>query len=167
MGGCGETLSVVNAGLKLKRDAEKEKTPYAAVFCVIDRDEHPEQRYRGAFDKAYYENDLRVVWANEAFELWYFLHFHYVDTALHRDDLVAKLSDCLEGTYEKSDTSIYDQLLERQPVAIRNAQKLEMFNEGADHPWMENPSTNVHHLVHTLNSLAKLNLGDDPPTIEA
>ena len=29
-------------------------------------------------------NDLKVAWSNEAFELWYLLHFIFLDTAITR-----------------------------------------------------------------------------------
>ena len=164
-GGCGETLSVVNRGIALRQEAIKAKTPFVETFCVIDRDEHPEERYRKAFEVAQQLNDLHVIWANEAFELWYLLHFQYLDAGLHRDHLNERLAERLESTYDKADDTIYDRLLSRQSVAIKNAERLEKYNAASAAPWFDNPSTNIHDLVRLLNQLAELKR--DAETIES
>lgn len=164
-GGCGETLSVVNRGLALRAEALKAGTPFVETYCVIDRDDHPEDRYRSAFEVANQFNDLHVIWANEAFELWYLLHFQYLDAGLRRDLINEKLSERLESSYDKADASIYERLLSRQSVAIKNADSLKKEHAASAKPWFENPSTNIQDLVRLLNQLAALNQGDDAPKL--
>ncbi len=91
-GGCGETLSVVNRGIELRNEAIKAGTPFVETYCVIDRDDHPVDRYRSAFEVANEYNDVHVIWANEAFELWYLLHYELLNAGLRRELLNQKLS---------------------------------------------------------------------------
>jgi hypothetical protein len=48
-GGAGNTVSVVERALELRDVALRAKRPFAHVWCVIDRDEHPLDRYNRAF----------------------------------------------------------------------------------------------------------------------
>ncbi|MEP7343188.1 MAG: RloB family protein [Acidobacteriota bacterium] len=89
---------------------------------------------------------------NEAFELWYLLHFHYYDAAIPRREYCAKLTDLLGHKYEKNSKTIYDELLSRQATAIRNAEKLFSSYKPCK-PESDNPSTTVHLLVKALNEL--------------
>jgi hypothetical protein len=72
------TLGLVEHAIGLRNRADGSGTPYASVWCVFDRDSFAEDNYRKAFALAR-ENGMRVAWANEAFELWYLLHFNYHD----------------------------------------------------------------------------------------
>ena len=98
-----------------------------------------------------------MAWANEAFELWYLLHFDYHDTCISRDDYRKKLRQSgLE--YDKADEMIFEKLNARQATALKFAHKLESrWNElGKSFPERECPSTSVHKLVEFLNELADL-----------
>ena len=150
------TDSLVEAAIDAINKALRKKTPYSEVWCVFDRDSFPMKNYARAFELALKHN-LRTAWTNEAFELWYLLHFDYVDSAISRKDYAKKLSDRgLE--YDKADRGVYDKVRENQQTAIRNAKRLERYwNEcGCKFPERENPSTNVHRLVEFLNDLADL-----------
>lgn len=96
--------------------------------------------------------DLTAVWTNEAFELWYLLHFGYNDTAIGRHDLISKLERHLGQRYAKSDKNIYDKLMEnpvRLKDAIKNATRLMSDNRQPE----TNPSLNVHLLVQKLEGI--------------
>lgn len=151
-GGCGNTISVVDRGLELRQEAIKNKAPFAKVFCVIDRDEHPIERYQKCFDVTYNYNDIQVIWINEAFELWYVLHFHYLDVATHRHDLAKKCSELLGRQYDKSDTSVYDCLKDKMATAEKYAEKLERLWQGEPKPYLKNPSTNLPDLIAILKN---------------
>lgn len=150
-GGAGNTLSVVERGIELKTQAEKDGAPFAHVWCVFDRDDHPIDRYRRAFDLGKPHNDLTVIWGNECFELWYLLHFCYRDTGIRRDKLFKEIStpERLNRKYEKCDKEMFTLLRAHTETAIRNAEKLAKFNRLP----AENPSTNIHRLVSELLKL--------------
>ena len=126
-------------------------TPYGDVWCVFDRDSFPESNYARAFDLAR-THRFHVAWSNEAFELWYLLHFNY--TGIPRRQYAEKLAR--HFSYDKADRGIYHRLKNLQPEAIKNARKLERHWSFALRPEVNNPSTRVHHLVEFLNELAGL-----------
>jgi hypothetical protein len=85
------------------------------------------------------------------------LHFDYLCTGLSRNQYKHKLEE--RGLdYDKADEDIYDKLRDRQPTALKNAQRLESHwrKSGRGLPERENPSTSVHQLVDVLNDLAAL-----------
>jgi hypothetical protein len=149
------TDSLVGEAIKLKGRAEKACQPYNEVWCVFDRDNFLLANYHRAFELAR-ANGIKVAWANEAFEIWYLLHFNYHDTGISRDEYKAKLKPHLD--YEKSDKTIYSQVKEFQATALKNARRLERhWNDmGEKFPERQNPSTSVHKLVEFLNELADL-----------
>jgi hypothetical protein len=150
------TESLVEEATRRVKQATADGIKYSEVWCVFDRDSFPEQNYIRAFQLAA-RAGIKVAWANEAFELWYILHFDYLDTGLGRDLYKQKLRERgLE--YDKADEGIYEKIKDRQTTAIRNAQRLEAFwnQNGKRFPERENPSTSVHRLVNFLNELGEL-----------
>lgn len=150
------TDSLIQAAIDAKDKALKKKTPYSQVWCVFDRDSFPMKNYARAFELAR-TNKIKTAWTNEAFELWYLLHFDYVDSAISRKDYADKLLK--RGlAYDKADRGVYAKISEKQDTAIRNAKKLGRYwNEnGCKSPERENPSTNVHELVELLNEFVGL-----------
>lgn len=147
-GGAGNTVSVVEKAISLKEEAEYNHKPYAHIWAVMDRDEHPVDRYRRAFDLGKLHNDLTVIWANESFELWYLLHFCYRDTEIGRAEINRELGagERLNRKYEKFDKEVFALLEGRTQIAIKHATRLGRFNPSP----MTNPSTNIHLLVGEL-----------------
>lgn len=135
----------------LVRQAVSLKEGYDQVWCVFDRDSFPAQDFNAAFEIAR-PHDIKIAYSNEAFELWYLLHFHYYDAAIPRREYCAKLTELLGHKYEKNSEVIYEELLGRQADAIRNAKKLYS-NYKPCRPERDNPSTTVHLLVSALNEL--------------
>lgn len=157
VGGAGNTQSVVRKGIELQNKATTRRAPYARVWCVIDKDDHPDRRYHEAFHLANHRSrpEFAVIWANECFELWYLLHFVYRDTAIGRAALATELGkpDRLGKPYRKGDASIFPILAPLRETAIRNSQKLLDLGAHRDHPHMHNPSTNLHELIKMLIAL--------------
>lgn len=118
------------------------------VWCVFDRDSTRKQQFNDAIYLAE-SNGLRVAYSNQAFELWYLLHFDYHDTALHRKQYMDILTDRLKLKYRKNDERIYDLLERYQETAIQRARRL--CEQQADlQPADANPSTTVYRLVEEL-----------------
>ena len=158
VGGAGNTLSVVQKGIQLQQSASAKGAPYAKVWCVIDRDDHPLDRYQQAFQlAASHHPEFTVIWANECFELWYLLHFSHHTSAIGRDDLFRKLAhpDRLGKSYSKTDTSITIYLAPMRDQAIRRAVKLLDDVSNPRQPHLHNPSTNLHELIKVLIALTE------------
>lgn len=153
------TDSLVEEAMKLKDRAAVACQPYNEVWCVFDRDSFPLTNYHRAFELAR-ANGIKMAWANEAFEIWYLLHFNYHTAGISRNDYKAKLKPNLE--YDKADKTIYAKVKSFQETAIKFAHKLERhWNElGEKFPERQNPSTSVHKLVEFLNELADLGSTD-------
>jgi len=143
------TLSLVQRTCELMRQDD-----YAQVWCVFDRDSFPAERFNEALNQAQQRN-IRVAYSNEAFELWYLLHFDYHDAALSRTRYQQMLTQRLGKPYRKNALDMYDLLKERQPEATRNARRL-LDSYGPNHnPERDNPCTTVHQLVEELNRCAR------------
>lgn len=149
MGTGYNTLSLVQEALRLRDQAEQKEAPYDQVWSVFDRDSFPAHQVDNAWHKAL-ENGIHTAFSNEAFELWYILHFHFVDSACSRTEYQSMLSQRLKRPYHKNDPSIYRDLRPRQKMAIANAEKL-LAQYTNRHPSQDNPSTEVHKLVQELN----------------
>lgn len=143
------TASLVGKTMEIR---DKSTTLYDEVWCVLDRDSFPAENFNKALKLAD-NNKIKVAFSNEAFEIWYLLHFHYHDSATSRTEYGRMLTERLGIKYRKNDPAMYDRLLSMQGQAIRNAEKLLLsYPEHA--PEKNNPSTTVHLLVMELNKFS-------------
>jgi len=140
------TVRLVQKAIKVQKES---MPPYNKVWCVFDRDSFPAKDFNKAIKEAK-KKGIEVAYSNEAFELWYFLHFDYCDSAMSRDQYQEKLSDLLGHKYEKNCETMYQELLYIQLMAIRNAERL-LNSYDSFNPENNNPSTTVHKLVEELN----------------
>lgn len=143
------TRSLVEEAIRRKDNATREGKPYNQVWCVFDRDVFPAANFNEAFRLAR-ANGMRTAYSNQCFELWYFLHFHFNDAALHRHAYGQKLTGLIGKKYEKNDAGMYALLQGKQATAIRNARKL-LTRYFPCNPEKDDPSTTVHLLVEALN----------------
>jgi hypothetical protein len=126
---------------------------YDQVWCVLDRDSFPAERFNAALEMAR-SRGIRVAYSNEAFELWYVLHFDYLQAGLPRDRYSEILTERLGRPYEKNSRDMFELLRSRQDTAIRNAQRLLQTYDPVL-PERDNPSTTVHLLVEELRRFAR------------
>ena len=139
---------LVEAANELKSEDE-----YDQVWCVFDRDDCPKQDFNSAISSAK-SSKIQVAYSNEAFELWYVLHFEFLNTGIPRKDYITKLASLLGKKYEKNSKTIYDDLIDKQDTAIKNSKKLlEQYKPSK--PEQDNPSTTVHLLVEQLIESAR------------
>lgn len=150
MEGVGKnTISLVKKALRIKQ----EDGDYDRVWCVFDRDSFPVKNFEEAIKYAK-KNDIQVAYSNQAFEVWYLLHFDDYHIPTCRTDYEEALTKKLNKDYEKNSKEMYEILVSRQPQAIQNAEKLlEEYNP--PNPPKDNPSTTVHLLVKELNKFIR------------
>ena len=142
--GAGQnTLSLVKEAIKLRGQDE-----YDQVWCVFDVEDYSVQAIHAATDLAN-NNDIQVACSNQAFELWYLLHFDFFNIATDRKRYYEKLTELLNFPYDKN-IPLYSRLIDRQKTAIMYAQRLLQQYQPYD-PAKSNPSTTVHLLVEQLN----------------
>ena len=142
------TVSLVKETIRLRGEGEYDK-----VWCVFDKDDFSLDQFEQAIQLAY-KNGIRVAYSNQAFELWYVLHFCYLQNAIGRADYRKMLDRFLGKKYEKNNPEMYQLLLPKMDTAIENAKRL--LNEYDPHsPGKDDPSTLVHELVVELINQAK------------
>ena len=146
--------SLVEYTIELKKKAEIGE-PYSSIWCVFDRDSYPcDSNDKHKFNRAIKlakNNQIKVAYSNDAFEIWYILHFNFHQAAWGRSKYESKLTELLGSKYEKNDKTIYVKLRDRQAAAIKNSKNL-LAIYGANHnPESDNPCTTVHLLVEFLN----------------
>jgi RloB-like protein len=163
-GGGISTIKVVEKAIELRAKA---KQKYDRVWAVFDRDSFKANAFNSAILKAK-ANGISTAWSNEAFELWYLLHFHNRVTAMSREQYKKAIEDAVNAKlgkskspfkYKKNDDEIFALLhkLGNENNAIKWAKQLakHISNEQfANH----NPQTMVYKLVEELNGQSeKLN----------
>jgi len=146
-------VSVVRLAMRLKN-----KTAYDEVWCVFDRDKNPKNRrdleqFNEAIRLAK-ANKIKIAYSNDAFELWYLLHFTYMKSAIGRHDYITKLNKYLIKKYEKNDPEMYDILEDRMDIAIRNARRLFDYYD-KENPAHNDPCTTVFKLVERLKEFSR------------
>ncbi len=160
-GGGISTLKVVEKAIELR---DKSKQKYDRVWAVFDRDSFKSNSFNSAIKKAE-ANEIKCAWSNQAFELWYLLHFHNRITAMGREEYKKAIETFVNDklnqnrktkikkpfVYKKNDPNMYSLLnkLGNQNQAIEWAKKLEENFNGekfSDY----NPSTQVYKLVQEL-----------------
>lgn len=147
--GCN-TVSVVEKALQMFSTGN-----FKEAWCVFDRDSFTKKRVKAALTLAR-QNNINIAFSNESFELWYVLHFAYLDTKITRADYVKALTGYLGKPYKKNDEDMYQILLENQHKAIERSKRLysEMLLPGACE-CDSYPYTTIHTLVERLNKLGQ------------
>lgn len=175
--GCN-TESLVDKAIKEWISYSNNNEFYEKLWCVFDRDSFHQDSYNNAFIKVKTEEKrlntkfrkqerkiiISIAYSNEAFELWYLLHFDYIDSALSRSEYNRMLTERMGQEYKKNDPTIYqffDKLSKDtgdqkgQRNAINNAKKLRNSITSAQ-KHNHNPSTTVDLLVEELNKYLKI-----------
>lgn len=162
LGEGSNTKDLVNRTIKYRGKSSQE---YDSVWVVFDKDSFSPDNFNGAILLAE-NNNIKVGWSNEAFELWYLLHFQYRNTYMSReeyksaiekevnDKIAAQLKNKkpVKFKYQKNSIDMYA-VLEKygnQQQAIKNAEKL-IENHNCTNYAIHNPCTQIHLLVQELN----------------
>lgn len=155
------TESLLKEALRLKEEYQKNQNRLVdRLWVVFDRDSFTPQNFNTAIQRCD-NSDIGCAWSNEAFELWYLLHFQYYENAMSRRDYKGLIEGCLKPLlgngfrYEKNSEQMYALLKEHgsQDNAIRNAKRLvERYGERRDYA-NHNPCTMVWGLVEELLEL--------------
>ena len=173
-GGQGDKVTVVGAQdntlrlIKCARDEIEEHNrsdnpPYYHVWIVFDRDSFSPDDFDNAIkiteledakfgtDEKTFHPNWHAAWSNEAFELWYLMHFQEnIGGGITRDRYKNMLTEHLGFEYRKNADDMFKILLPRLRRAIVRAKR-------ADEHWPDgvpfhdrNPATTVYKLVSNL-----------------
>jgi hypothetical protein len=163
-GAARSTLTLVERAASMQRPGADR---YDEIWCVFDKDSFKDEDFDNAIKKTEDHRFLRSAWSNEAFELWYVLHFQYLDTApagaggTARSYYQHRLTELLRehygrDRYAKNDPEMYVLLgSERLQGAMRNARKLlACWHDGVP-CHKRKPATTVHVLVEAMLRYAR------------
>lgn len=159
---CGSApISVVEYALTRVKERKTEAklsditTPFEMVFCVMDKDRHPSlDDALNLIERSQKKVPIHGIVSCPCFEIWFLLHFTY-STKPYTN--FAELKPALEAhlpDYEKG-VGIYEALKPKLDVAITNGERLETYQATASGLRVPNPSTQVHHLIKNLRTMAE------------
>lgn len=134
---------------------------YGQIWVIFDKDNFSDEQFNDAIHEAD-NKGYGVGWSNEAFELWFLLHFEYLCSAINRDQYCDKLTKHFgkaginNGKYEKNLENIFELLMEYGDFkqAIEWAKLLlEMHREAGNNnsEAKMKPATKVFNLVKELS----------------
>ena len=147
-------VTIEGEGIKTELE-RKNAMSFDRVWVVFDKDDFDD--FNDAIKKAH-KLGFQSAWTNEAFELWYYLHFEYLDTGIGRADYIKKLEEVFRKNmgdnsfkYKKGNPDIYSLLQHygREDLAKRFAQQLRGLYTGTDYA-AHKPCTMVDKLVEEL-----------------
>ncbi len=157
------TQSLIDEAVQLKAHYEREKNrPIDKLWVVFDKDSFSANDFNSAILSC--QNSKPVIgcaWSNEAFELWYLLHFHYYNNGMGREDYQHAIEENLKPVlgegyrYQKNSREMYPLLKDHGNLddAIRNAKRLAENFQGRQDYADHNPCTMVFQLVEELFEL--------------
>lgn len=141
----------------------KSEKRYDKVWCVFDMDIKQGEKEFADFDNAIKSGEAKgynIAYSNDAFELWFYLHYKYTEQANHRKFYYKELGDLWRCNYERIGKSynfcqnIYERLESdknaSQKKAINRADRL-FKNQSQLVYHKQNPVTLVYELVKFLN----------------
>lgn len=136
---------------------KKSPNGYKHVWIVYDTDDFPAEHINKTAQLCVSESNddttYHAIWSNQCIELWFLLHFSFMQSNLHRASYWPKLSDVLTSLgydkYEKNRKDMYQILFPYMDIAIANAERLDRINQGKL-PSDSEPGTKVYELVKKL-----------------
>jgi len=150
------TSSLVNSANRLKDKLEADEgLIFDRVWVVFDEDGNPGFNDAITLCRHY---GFEAAWTNEAFELWYFLHFEFLDAGISRHAYIEKLNAILQKKtgnaryhYKKNDKNFYSLLMKYgdEQFAMKSAATLRKRYTGTDYSRYK-PCTTVDRLVNEL-----------------
>lgn len=153
----GAGNNTLNLFYKAKQMVSASSNGYKHVWVVYDTDDFPAEYINKTAKlceaESTEETIYHAIWSNQCIELWFLLHFNFMQSNLHRSSYWPKLTELLSsqglGKYEKNRTDMYHVLFPYMETAIINAEKLDKINKGKL-PSDCAPGTQIHTLINKL-----------------
>jgi len=158
------TISLVRQAKNIKSRIEEESgREVDKLWVVFDKDSFSADSFNNAINSCQTSRPkIHCAWSNEAFELWYLLHFHNFNTALSREDYTGLIEKNLKPhlgadfKYKKNSVEMFHFLTRYGDIhqAIKWAKELARQYEGQGNFADHNPCTMVFQLVEELISMS-------------
>ena len=139
------------------KHVDKSSNQIRHVWLVYDKDDFPLDNFDNTAFRCRDLSDENItyhaLWSNQCIELWFLLHFGYLQSDLHRTEFKPKIDSYLKlvdkGEYVKNRVDIYEVLRGLLPTAIANAKRLYASFEDKT-PSRVAPGTMVYELFEEL-----------------
>lgn len=144
------TMALVREAISAREQEKQKGKSFNFCWVVFDKDDYQD------FDEAIEfagKNGFEVAYSNQAFELWFLLHFKKYSGKMHRREYPKLLEKHLGFPYSKQEgfaKRLFPILLPFQSTAITNAEAIITEAQGVK-PSIAESSTTVHNLVKKLN----------------
>ena len=158
------TRTLVEKAIKERNKWQADKArKIDKLWIVFDRDSFNAAEFNAAIQICGAAENTEAVWTNEAFELWYLLHFDAYTNALSRKQYKEKIEAALKAegagsyTYRKNSKEMFA-LLERYGNIKQAIQRAKTLHDtyGTRQDFAEhNPCTTVYLMVSELLGLAE------------
>jgi hypothetical protein len=157
-----ESLVQQAISLRAKWESESGRT-IDKLWVVFDKDSFLPAAFNNAIQLCENTPKTEAAWSNEAFEIWYLLHFEFYDTGITRDTYKQRIQTnfrnkgLVDFVYAKNRTDMFDLLTTHgnRILAIKHSQRLESTYNGTRDFANQNPCTTVFKLVVELFNLEK------------
>jgi hypothetical protein len=158
------TESLVQQAITLGKKWESESgREIDKLWVVFDKDSFLPAAFNNAIQLCINTPKTEAAWSNEAFEIWYLLHFEFYNTGISRDSYKQRIQanfrdNGLDGfIYAKNRKDMFELLSKygNLNLAIKHAKNLDDSYSGARDYANQNPCTMVYRLVSELFNLDK------------
>ena len=132
------------------------------VWLLYDLDDFPPDRFDNTVTRCQALNErnrlqekdtvFHPIWSNQCVELWFLLHFDYLQAGIPREAYRQRLSELLGRPYEKNDPELFSLLLPRLRQAVSNAKMLWDSFPADTPPSQRAPCTAFFQLIESLQS---------------
>jgi hypothetical protein len=133
--------------------------PYGHIWIVFDKDDFPDEQFNNAIEQAE-ARGYHVGWSNECMELWFLLHFEFLNSGIHRSQYVEKLNahfkknNINKGKYDKNMGNIFEVLCEHGDIKKAIERSKELYErhaqQGTKSRARMKPANTVYELVEEL-----------------
>ena len=147
------TMSLVREAISLREVERRKGRVYNHCWVVFDKDDYADFDEAIAFAE---RNGFSVAYSNQAFEIWFLVHFGQYSAPLDRGRYGQLLEKHLGIPYSKKAgyvSKIFNRLRQSQEAAIENASMIEKSKSGTL-PSQSESITTVHKLVESLEKFS-------------
>jgi hypothetical protein len=144
-------LQLVKRAIEAKRAGARDEArgrgrPYDQIWCIFDRDEHPN------FDEAVSlaaVHGINLAISNPCIELWFILHFEDRAAFINRNEAQRRAAELLKCRKVLAAAAL-DRLIERYPLAADRARKLDSKHRDDGSAPGTNPSSGCWRLIDEI-----------------
>ena len=138
---------------------------YGHIWAIFDKDDFTDGQFNSAIEQAL-KKGYKVGWSNESVELWFLLHFEYLNSGISREQYNEKLTNHFrdkgvfqkykieKNKYDKNISIIFEILHEFGDLdkAIDRSKKLidDFKGQGITSPAKMKPANSIYELVLEL-----------------